>query len=163
MAGDRVFIPEKRQKVETGETGKVHTFRLKGVPVKLNVQLMDIGGRPRANLRYTLTVDGKKTEGVTGSDGMVSEVIAPRAKKGQLSLETGEKYDLDLGHMNPIEYTSGVQARLKNLGYYRGDASGTLDDETRKALRKFQRDHQLGVTGEPDQATRDALLAEHQG
>lgn len=163
MAGDRVFIPEKRQKVETGETAKVHTFRLKGVPVKLNVQLLDIGGRPRANVRYALTVDGKRTDGVAGSDGMVSEVIPPRARQAQLSLETGERYDLDLGHMNPIEYTSGVQARLKNLGYYKGEISGTLDDETRKAIRKFQRDRQLGDTGEPDQATRDALLAEHQG
>jgi hypothetical protein len=163
MAGDRVFIPEIRPKDESGETTRVHTFRLKGVPVKLNVQLMDIGGLVRANLRYTLTVDGKRTTGVSGGDGMVSEVIPPRAKRARLTLETGEEYDLDLGYMNPVEYTSGVQARLKNLGYYKGDVSGTLDDETRKAIRRFQRDKNLPVTGEPDQATRDALLAEHQG
>ena len=163
MAGDRVFIPEKRQKEETGETTKVHTFRLKGIPVKLNVQLLDIGGSVRTNIRYTLTVDGKRTTGVAGDDGMVSEVIPPRARRAQLSLETGEEYELDLGYMNPVEYTSGVQARLKNLGYYKGEISGTLDDETRKAIHKFQRDKQLTDTGEPDQATRDALLSEHQG
>jgi Putative peptidoglycan binding domain len=163
MAGDRVFIPDIRQKEESGETTKVHKFQLKGVPVKLNVQLLDIGGIVRTNIQYTLTVDGKKTTGVAGSDGMVSEVIPPRARRAHLSLETGEEYDLDLGYMNPVEYTSGVQARLKNLGYYKGDISGTLDDETRKAIRKFQRDKQLPETGEPDQATRDALRGEHQG
>lgn len=163
MAGDRVFIPDVRAKEESGETTRVHTFRLKGVPVKLNIQLMDINGQFRANVRYTLTVDGRRTTGVSGDDGMVSMVIPPRAKKGQLSLETGEEYELDLGYMNPVEYASGVQARLKNLGYYKGDISGTLDEETRKAIRRFQRDKNLPETGEADQATRDALLAEHQG
>ncbi len=163
MAGDRVFIPEKRQKVETGETGKVHTFRLKGVPVKLNLELLDFDGTPRAGTQYTLTVDGKKITGVVPADGLISEVIPPRAKTAHLKLETGEEYDIDLGYMNPVEYASGVQARLKNLGYFKGEISGSLDDETRQALRRFQREQGLEATGEADQATRDALLTSHQG
>jgi hypothetical protein len=162
MAGDRVFIPEKRQKEESGETAKVHTFRLKGVPVKLNFELLDFDGSPRAGVQYTLTVDGKKTTGVTPEDGMISEVIPPRAKSAHLTLEDGVEYDIDLGYMNPVEYASGVQARLKNLGYFKGEITGTIDDETREAIRKFQRAQGLEVTGEADQNTRNALMGQHQ-
>ena len=163
MAGDRVFIPEKRQKEESGETAKVHTFRLKGVPVKLNLELLDFDGSPRAGVQYKLTVDGQKKSGVVGPDGRISEVIPPRSKTARLSLETGEEYDIDLGYMNPVEYASGVQARLKNLGYYKGDVTGSMDDDTKKAIRKFQRAQGLGETGEADPDTMAALQDAHQG
>jgi hypothetical protein len=163
MAGDRVFIPEKRQKEESGETGKAHTFQLKGVPVKLNLEMLDFDGTPRAGTKYALTVDGKKTSGVIPDDGMISEVISPHAKSASLKLETGEEFDIDLGYMNPVEYASGVQARLKNLGYYKGEVTGALDDETRRALRRFQREKGLEESGEADQETRNALTAAHQG
>jgi N-acetylmuramoyl-L-alanine amidase len=163
MTGDHVFIPEKRQKMESGETGRVHTFRLKGVPVRLNLQLLDFQGQPRAGIKYTLTIDGKTTRGVVPDDGVIREIIPPRASKGTLRLETDEEFELQLGHMNPIEYTSGVQARLANRGYYRGEISGTLDEETRDALRRFQADRGLAVTGEVDSETKAALLAAHEG
>ncbi|MGC9970313.1 MAG: peptidoglycan-binding protein [Bryobacteraceae bacterium] len=163
MAGDHVFIPEKRPKEEAGETTKVHTFRLKGVPVKLNLRLLDACNRPRAGLKYSLTVDGHKFSGVTDDDGRISHDIPPRSKRAQLKLPAAEEYDLDLGYMNPVEYTSGVQGRLKNLGYYHGEISGTLDDPTRKAIRRFQDENGLTITGEPDADTRAALLSAHEG
>lgn len=162
MAGDHVFVPEVRPKEESGETTKVHTFRLKGVPARLNFRLKDALGDPRAGLRYTLTVDGTRFSGTTAEDGLISHVIPPRAKKAQLKLDEGEEYRFDLGFMNPLDYTSGVQARLKNLGYYRGDIDGALNDPTREAIRRFQGDRSLDVTGEPDAATRDALSAAHE-
>src|SRR3546814_11571865 len=36
-------------------------------------------------------------------------------------------------------------------------ADGVLDEETRAAIRKYQSQHHLPVTGEPDQATLDKL------
>lgn len=162
LPGDRVFIPEIRPKVESGETAKVHTFRLKGVPVKLNLRLLDEFDEPREGVKYTLTVDGQKFSGTTPADGWISQVIPPRASRGRLSLETGEEYDLELGHINPVELTSGVQGRLQNLGYLEGDLTGKLDEETREAIRRFQGDHGLEETGEPDDATREALLAAHE-
>jgi hypothetical protein len=162
MAGDQVFIPEKRSKNEPGETGKVHNFQLKGVPARLNLRLKDAWGQPRANVQYTLTVDDQSFSGRTGEDGLISEVIPPRALRAELRLETGEQWNLDLGHINPVEYASGVQARLKNLGYYRGEISGTLDDATREAIRAFQGERGLDPTGEPDQETRDALMEAHE-
>lgn len=162
MAGDRVFVPEKRPKEESGATTQVHRFRLKGVPAKLNLRIQDELGEPRAGLKYTLTVDGKKTQGVVPDDGLISEVIQPQAKQANITLETGEQWVLNLGYINPVDYTSGVQARLKNLGYYRGDLTGQLDEDTRKALRRFQRERGLAETGEADEASRAALEAAHE-
>src|SRR3546814_10744454 len=40
-------------------------------------------------------------------------------------------------------------------------ADGVLDEETRAAIRKYQSQHHLPVTGEPDQATLDKRSEEH--
>lgn len=59
----------------------------------------------------------------------------------------------DSSTMSFVELTN----RLRDLGYYDGPYeerpwSGTLD-----ALEKFQKDHGLPVTRQPDAATTDAL------
>lgn len=159
--GDEVFIPELRQKEEAAATTKVHTFRLKGVPVKLRLHLLDSEGKARAQVKYTLTVDGQEFTGTTAGDGEICRQIPPRAKSGSLKLETGEQYALDLGYVDPVEYTSGVQARLGNLAYYFGEVTGSMDDETSDAISDFQRAKGLPETGEADQATKDALVAAH--
>jgi len=166
MARDRVFIPEKRQKEESGETGKVHTFRLKGVPIRLNFRLLDQAHQPRTGLRYTLSVDGKAAgAGVTLEDGLVSAIISPKAKTAKLVVHApggDETHTFDIGHLNPIEYTNGVQARLKNLGFYTGSLTNQVDEATQEAIRRFQQREGLPVTGQPDAATRQALLQRHQ-
>ena len=42
---------------------------------------------------------------------------------------------------------SDVQSALAREGYYDGPIDGNLGDATRKALRRYQRDHGLEVTG----------------
>jgi hypothetical protein len=166
MARDRVFIPEKTPKEEPGETGKVHTFQLKGVPVRLNFRLLDEDDQPRAGLRYELSVDGKQVAaGVVPDDGLISAIIPPKAKTAELVVhdpDGDETHTFDVGHLNPVEYASGVQARLKNLGLYQGDLTGQTDEATESAIRMFQQLQGLPVTGEPDDATKQALLQQHQ-
>lgn len=164
LAGDKVFIPDKQPKDESGATGQTHTFRLKGVPVKLIFQLRDFDGSPRAGEQYTLDVDGNSKSGVTGEDGVISMAIPPNAKKAKITItETQEEYDFDLGYMNPVSDIKGLQARLQNLGYLKGDISGTMDDQTKQAIRRFQEAKHLEVTGEADQATEDALRESYEG
>ena len=163
MAGDQVFIPEMQVKEESATTGSQHIFRLKGVPARLNLRLTDGQRRPRAGLRYSLKVDGTGFTGTTGDNGELSHAIPPHARKAHLKLEaTGEEWDLDIGHMNPMDYGSGIQARLRNLGYYCGSLSGAIDEATQKALREYQRDRGLPVTGKVDAETRQALESEHE-
>jgi hypothetical protein len=50
-----------------------------------------------------------------------------------------------------------VQSALAREGYYDGAIDGRLGDTTRKALRRYQRDHGLQVTGGIDSAVIEAL------
>jgi len=60
------------------------------------------------------------------------------------------------GLMTP-EGPMRIQRALAKAGYYRGELTGKLDDETGAALRKFQGDNHLAKTGAPDQDTVKAL------
>jgi peptidoglycan hydrolase-like protein with peptidoglycan-binding domain len=60
-----------------------------------------------------------------------------------------------------VSDNSGVEDRLKNLGYFKGGLTGGLNDESKAALKRFQKANGLPVTGEPDPETKDALLARH--
>jgi peptidoglycan hydrolase-like protein with peptidoglycan-binding domain len=55
---------------------------------------------------------------------------------------------------NPV---ASVQAALKDLGFYYGNASGQVDNETRSALKRFQIRTGLQPTGEIDNQTLQAL------
>lgn len=65
--------------------------------------------------------------------------------------------------MNPADDNAGAQGRLKNLGYYTGPLSGSVDDDTTDAVRRFQQDAGLPVTGQLDTATQSALAQRHGG
>jgi peptidoglycan hydrolase-like protein with peptidoglycan-binding domain len=73
---------------------------------------------------------------------------------------------LRLGYLNPARDTpqgnvSGIQARLKNLGYHIPRLDGVLDTTTRAALAMFQADEGLEFTGEPDATTLNKLEERH--
>lgn len=53
-----------------------------------------------------------------------------------------------------------VQAALAREGYYHGAIDGSFGPATRNALRRYQRNHGLGVTGEIDQPVIEALRLE---
>lgn len=52
-----------------------------------------------------------------------------------------------------------IQGILQERGYAPGPLDGVLGKKTREALRRFQRDHHLSVTGEIDPATKSVLLS----
>ena len=54
-----------------------------------------------------------------------------------------------------------VQQRLKEKGYDPGNTSGTADDTTRSAIRKFQQDQGIPVTGTIDERTANQLGFEY--
>lgn len=155
--GDVVFIPDLREKEIPGETGKLHRFRRRGVPAKLRLRLT-AGDEPRADVRYSIRIDGGATvSGKSAGDGMIEHWLPPAASQAILRLETGEVYTLKLGHLRPSDDEDGVRARLVNLGY------GEIVDEAAlvAALLAFQRDRGLEETGEADAATMDELRSEH--
>jgi hypothetical protein len=161
MAGDVLFIPNLRQnEIECG-TEEKHRFRLKGVPAKARYQFKDEEGEPIANIAYTIDIDGSVTDGTTDGDGRIELAIPPDARKGVLTLKDGdfeETYELQLGDMDPVNEESGARKRLNNLGYECDkDDKEALD----KALREFQADNDLEVTGKLDDASQEELLKQH--
>ena len=62
-------------------------------------------------------------------------------------------YEEDAGDSS----VSAVQSALSREGFYSGAVDGTLGPETRNALRRYQRDRGLAVTGRVDRATTNAL------
>jgi N-acetylmuramoyl-L-alanine amidase len=157
--GDVVFIPQKEPKLLDRATGKRHKFKVKGLAAKLRIRLLD-NYKPRKNEHYKLLIDESEFSGQTDGDGWLVQVIPPNAQQGTLVLKDGaEEHPLQLGHLDPIDEISGVQARLRNLGFYSGSIDGEMSDDLETALAGFQRKHNLSHTGQPDQSTKDALKA----
>jgi len=163
LSGDKVFVPDLRPKEEPGATEKKHRFKRKGVPSKLRIVLKE-ANKPRASVSYILEIDGQFFSGQTNAQGILSHPIPPHAKRGKLIVISGndkEEYQLQLGYLDPISEVSGVQARLKNLGFECGEVNGVLNSETKAAIRVFQSKYGLKETGEIDEPTRQKLMQEH--
>lgn len=166
--GDHVFIPERRPASFACRTGAVHKFIVKGTVERFRIALLTSAGKPRSGLAYELEIDGKTVSGTTNDQGVAECTMRPDARHGTLVLRDGNKeehFELLLGHLDPVSEMTGVQARLNNLGFKCGAMDGKLGPKTRRAIEAFQAkhevEHKLSITGEPDDATRKALLLVH--
>jgi hypothetical protein len=159
LPGDRVFIPEKANNQIACGSDSRHTFVRKGVPSELRLTVR-YGGQALANTAFAMNIDGVFYTGETSGDGEVIQTIHPDAKK--CHLKVGEEpnmveYELQLGQQDPIEKLAGIKNRLINLGYDYSECRGEMSPATIGAIREFQSQEGLDITGEQDQATRDAL------
>jgi hypothetical protein len=169
--GDVVFIPDgappKRFSAPTSKTKKFCAPR-RMVPFRLVVR--DLKARALASKRYRLRVGGREYSGRTGGDGLIAHDVPCDAECGELTLDLSDERDdmrvhweIRLGHLDPIDETSGVKGRLENLGYDCGGTDGGFDDRTESALRAFQTLAGLEPTGHLDDLTRDRLKGAHGG
>jgi hypothetical protein len=162
LPGDRVHIPELGQKNQECATDQRHTFVLQGEPCEFKLTLMDYD-RPYANEPYRLTVDGVFFNGVLDGNGTLAIKIPGNAQTGTLFVGTPpleERFDLELGEMDPIQSLSGIRKRLENLGFECGGEE-ELGPQTTGALADFQKANHLTVTGELDDDTRQMLEQQH--
>jgi len=188
LPGDTVSVPEREKREVSGATEARHRFRKKGVPARIRLKIMqeppeetgdsqesgDVirsSAQPpqdevRADLPYRLEIDGQLTEGRTDGEGMIEVAIPPGARSGKIILEPNttraREIPLLLGSLDPISEIRGVKQRLANLGF---DCGSCTDDELTEgveaALRFFQEEYGLDVTGAVDGATRDKLKQVH--
>jgi peptidoglycan hydrolase-like protein with peptidoglycan-binding domain len=70
---------------------------------------------------------------------------------------------LCVGSVQADEMVRQLQTRLKEGGYYRGDATGVYDEETAVAVARYQIRNGLPISAEPDAATLHALGLKPQG
>lgn len=162
--GDMLFIPDKKERVESAATEQKHRFRRKGVPEKLRLCLLD-NEEPLANLPFELNIDGQFFEGTTDAQGILEQTIPPGAMEGKLVVDAGEdryEYLLDLGHLDPLDEISGLQGRLNSLDFDCGEIDGIFGSKTKRALSFFQKQHGLEPTGDIDEATKNLLKKRYQ-
>jgi hypothetical protein len=164
--GDEVFVPEVERREESGPTEARHRFVTNLPRALLRLRLLQ-RGEPRANLAYRLQVAGFLREGVTDADGRLEEVVRADVREAVLTLAPGtpdeERVPLLLGGMGPLVTTRGVKARLQNLGLFPHPLDGSEGDGLESAVRAFQEQEGLRVTGRVDEATRDALRTRYGG
>ncbi len=163
LPGDEIFIPELQTKRHKVAAGKFHKFRRKGIPAKLVLQIAYLG-IPRAEQEYVLEVQGQTIEGVTDDRGVLEAFVPPQAREGVVVIGP-DRFELTVrfGHQDPHDEFSGIQGRLRNLGYLTEDPSGTLDPPTRAAIVDFETRHGLTTTGKPSAEMIDVLSDYHGG
>jgi peptidoglycan hydrolase-like protein with peptidoglycan-binding domain len=111
-------------------------------------------------------VEGQIISGTTDSDGRIEISIPPNSIEGELKVTEGGEirtYRLALGHVDPADSVSGAQVRLRNLGYDPGPVDNQMGPCTRTALRAFQKNQDLSVTGQRDATTCDRLKEAYGG
>jgi len=129
----------------------------------LRLCILDETGTPRTQLPYKLSIDGTPVEsGIplqTDGQGMLEHEIPANSMAGDLSFDDTQM-TLQLA-LPPVTTPLGLQARLKNLGYYTGGLDGKMGPTTQNAVAGFQRDSGLAVSGTPDDRTRQKLVSRH--
>ena len=165
--GDEVVIPERTPKRVSVATNASHVFKVRRPPTRLRVRLRGDDGKVLSGIKYELMVADKTLSGNTDDDGLVDQPVPANAATATLTLFTSDTANIvlsiRLGHIEPMQWISGVQGRLRNLGYFAGPSDGQADDNLEAALRAFQRDQGIDETGTLDDSTRDKLESAYMG
>lgn len=168
---DEVFVPDREPKQEQAAAGS--TVHLVYCPPtrKLHLVLRDSTGA-LLDCDYTLQgfeYDGTEHEPLPGPlhgyayRGVVDEELPAAITKLELVIndEEDRKLVLELGRLDPVSSIRGLKARLRNLGFYRGEIDDAFDPTLLEACRGFQLSRGLPVTGQPDVATCESLVKAH--
>jgi N-acetylmuramoyl-L-alanine amidase len=173
LPGDRLFIPDIQPPDYPRPTDVLHRFILTASILQLRVRLQRAYATPIASNPCPMRVDWDSyNDTATDKTGLVAHQIPKTAAQGRLVIKNfvqgirGEKpsdriVKLRIGWLDPIDSISGQQARLMNLGYYRGGLDATDPDEMRSAVEEFQCDHGLNVDGVCGPMTQGKLQKVH--
>src|SRR5262245_53829369 len=160
-AGDQVFIPNKEMGHEPAAVDAKHTFKIGPPKAWLRLTVKDADGQPHAGKKYELSAAGKTVSGNLPAGGLIKQAVPIDTTEGTLTVWVGNNsqgWSLEIGHMDPIDELSGVQARLNNLGFDCGEPDGVEDEDTQNAIRAFQVRLGLEATGAVDDALRQKIL-----
>lgn len=180
--GDQVFIPDKRQKTESGPTTKVNAFVLDTQPLFLRLRLEDLNRKPLKNTPCFIGLEGtvRLEASPTDAQGISETEIGKLVANGEITAVPPDrpiiKFDLKIGSLRDQKTFEGQQQRLNNLGYFAGFAKDDTDQflwaaeeflcDTKKVrvTKTPVIDPVLGVvnkTGSPDQEFVKTLVTAH--
>ncbi|ATB39716.1 hypothetical protein CYFUS_005164 [Cystobacter fuscus] len=165
--GDEIVIPKPtsaKGMTVSLSTGQSHRIVLQLRTRLVRLALKDAEGKPLANTPYTLTLGNEPREGRTNDQGLLEQRVPYAATRALLQCD-GRSWQLELGHLNPLESVpdesiSGAEARLINLGYGL-EPTGQMTPALRSAIRAFQHRSGLELTGRLDETTLKKLTELH--
>jgi len=170
--GDILYIPEKELGKESRPTDQKHRFQAGGPKTVLRLALKDKKWKPLTGKKYKLILGDQTLEGNTDGDGVLEEPIAADAEQADLTVwpdtDSSTKtyaWTLLLGHLDPVEKFSGLEARLNNLGLPCGDITTKPSEDQQRAIAErldlFRA--RVGMTQDPpdDDQTRQRLVEKH--
>jgi hypothetical protein len=154
--GDTVNIPVPTASPRPVRLGRYNAFSLKGEPSRVRVRFL-VNGEPLRNRIVEASVDGRTLSTTTDDEGNATIPISPATTAVDVTVDGWLKRRFAVGHLDPIDTATGLQARLLQLGLYSGKVDGILGPLTDGAVRVLQKCAGLSVTGTIDHATRTAL------
>jgi hypothetical protein len=187
LPGDAVEIPNPAPRQEQIDTLQTHRFVAQRQDVlALRLTLRDENDQPLANLTCQFPEEG--TETVSTAAGELLKTELPPAfevgvlrcpyrevdlsQRGTAPAETFTgtskvelRYAVAVGHLDPLDEKSGLQARLSNLGYYAGEI-GYADEDAmalKCAIEEFEKENGLTPKGDPADAAMQAKLKDVHG
>jgi len=170
-------------KFRRGEEGRPFRATVNDVRETDTVKIVDSEGRIISGNRTSQTMKrsgiGAAIGGVLGGaigggrGALLGVLLGAGAGAGSVYAQGAREIRLDPGTMIDIstgfqgrpralartdpDFISHVQNALSDQGYDPGDYNGEMTWRTREAIRNFQRDQGLPVTGDIDQETADRL------
>lgn len=157
--GDVLYVPVGPQSADEVIPQSDNCYRGK-VP-RTRVRLVfKLDGEPRTHRECVVSGTGDAVRASTDGDGALTLEVPTVVRYLRVTFqEPREEFEVAIGHIDPTTETSGVRARLRQLGYLqtRTDDALSLAVDTRDALACFQHDHGLPETGEADEATRESI------
>lgn len=156
--GDQVAIPENRRDAARVETGHRHRFQIATQQWVLRLSIRDDQMSSLEGVPFRLTLpDGRALEGETSAGGIIEARVTAETRSAVLTI-MGRDYRLAIGDLDPIERVTGIQQRLRRLGYDPGPVDGVVGRCTISAVRTFKARQGLDETGVIDDPTRARLL-----
>ena len=122
-----------------------------------------------ANRPFAFCLEGyPEIRGETDENGFVIVDAPPAGRHGYVEVWPGKdesdettSWEIRIGPVISPVTPLGASTRLANLDYSNGESSDEMTDDLREALRYFQEDNDLPVTGELDEKTCKRLPALH--
>lgn len=171
--GDILFIPEPDPEPLPLEVHTTNRYAAPQPRIRLGLSLRGPGNEPLANEPYRLEGIPRPVTGNTDGDGFITDTLPAHTRSVRVVLPNlnDHTFLVQVGHLNPTDEPSGLEAQLRGLGYlpslagldehHPRVADPDADAEAlQAAVRAFQRDHDIEETGEADAATIDAIHEE---
>jgi hypothetical protein len=167
LPGDEIAIPTPGKKSEIIFTGTNHkAVVIDDEPDFVRLTPRDPGGASLVGRRFELIIGSSVLRGAIDGTGVIetqlpagtSDDAATLTVFGENEGDEATTWTLKIGHLDPVELTTGLKARLNNLRFFCGEVDDHFDATTETAVRQFQKRHRLPVDGKANPATCAKLV-----